>query len=138
MELRLIARCSVLARREQANAPTRAAAMQQSPVARAARESATTATIGMSWRMPDGAMLIGAGVTGANVDGAVVDGPSVGANVGANVVDAVGALVDGAIVGVAELLPLPNAVSATANVVKNLILEASYEDSPSIRTSGQP
>ena len=83
------------------------------------------------------AMLIGAGVTGANVDGAVVDGPSVGANVGANVVDAVGALVDGAIVGVAELLPLPNAVSATANVVKNLILEASYEDSPSIRTSGQ-
>jgi len=44
-----------------------------------------------------------------------------------------GWLVDGAIVGVAELLPLPNAVSATANVVKNLILEASYEDSPSIR-----
>ena len=62
---------------------------------------------------PDGATLVGTCVAGANVDGAEVDGPNVGANVGANV-------------GVTELLALPNAVSATANAERSLIVITSW------------
>ena len=48
IELRLIFRLCEFARREKANAPARAAAMQHSPLASAARDRATTAMTGTS------------------------------------------------------------------------------------------